>query len=130
MPEEAYRTYVGPPHDNPATWDHDDYCRVVRGGVFGGTPAFIDVFARIYNVLLSQTLSDGYLGTEENILGALLYRFPTLFNAWENVRDNCDVFVDAGERNPPDRDIYVQGSPPAKWDFQARKFTLESGSRI
>jgi hypothetical protein len=51
-----------------------DPSQVVRGGIFGGTPGYIDVFAQVYNLLMSQTLSDGYMGTEENLLGALIYR--------------------------------------------------------
>ena len=61
-------------------------CEVVRGGIFGGVPAYIDVFARMYNEALSQTLSDGYMGTEENVLGMLAARFPELFNTYKNTR--------------------------------------------
>eukprot|EP00301_Raphidiophrys_heterophryoidea_P004449 c1192_g1_i1.p1 GENE.c1192_g1_i1~~c1192_g1_i1.p1 ORF type:complete len:536 (+),score=134.38 c1192_g1_i1:168-1775(+) len=130
MPQMAYRSYVGPPHNDPATWDRDNNCcKVVRGGIFGGTPAYIDVYARVYNVLLSQTLSDGYMGTEENVMGALIYRFPSLFNAYHNHDgDNCRLFVDAGEKPEADKSIFVHGEVPDHWDSESRSFVTERGS--
>eukprot|EP00299_Pterocystis_sp_00344_P015546 c7772_g1_i2.p1 GENE.c7772_g1_i2~~c7772_g1_i2.p1 ORF type:complete len:503 (-),score=101.78 c7772_g1_i2:333-1841(-) len=126
MPQRAYRSYLG--FDNGMT---ESCCRVVRGGIFGGTPAYIDTFAKIYNVLLSQTLSDGYMGTEENLLGILLYRFPELFNAYHNHDgDNCRLFVDAGEASEVDREIYTQGAVPDQWDSITRRFTHEGGSSV
>jgi len=119
MPQKAMRHYIGPPHNNEATWDNDECCNIVRGGIFGGTPAYIDVFAQIYNHALSQTLSDGYMGTDENVLAMTVARFPQLFNAYHNVRDNCDLFVDSGEKAEVDKGVYVQGAEPDVWNGTA-----------
>eukprot|EP00299_Pterocystis_sp_00344_P014568 c7225_g1_i3.p1 GENE.c7225_g1_i3~~c7225_g1_i3.p1 ORF type:complete len:528 (+),score=157.32 c7225_g1_i3:49-1584(+) len=125
MPQRAYRNYVGFANNESAVC-----CEVVRGGIFGGTPAYIDVFAKMYNIALSQTLSDGYMGTEENVLGMLSARFPSLFNSYKNVRDNCDVFVDAGERDPSDSGVYVQGEEPDKWDADTQQFVKHQGKQV
>lgn len=74
-----------------------DPLRIVRGGVFGGTRAYIECVAKVYNVALAQTLRDGYLGTEENIFAMIFKRFPELFagfdnNSLGNHGDNCASF--------------------------------------
>ena len=71
--------------------------RIVRGGVFGGKIQHIDVVAKVYEITLAQTLSDGYMGTEENILAIILARFPRLFSAFDNNQfgkhdDSCAIF--------------------------------------
>lgn len=51
----------------------------------------------MYDIALAETLSDGYMGTEENILAIVFARFPSLFagydnNQWGNHGDNCAIF--------------------------------------
>jgi hypothetical protein len=56
---------------------------VCRGGIFGGTKDSIsDVNGLYYNVM-SQTLNDGYMGTEESLFSILLYRHPDIFDYYE-----------------------------------------------
>lgn len=74
-----------------------DPLRIVRGGVFGGQRAHIECVAKAYNTALAQTLSDGYLGTEENILAMIFERFAELFHGFDNNSmgnhgDNCAAF--------------------------------------
>jgi hypothetical protein len=115
MAQKAYRTYVGPPFDNPETWADEWCCRIVRGGLFGGTPAYIDAAAEAYNEILAQSLADGYMGTEENILGVTYYRFPDLFNAHKNVGgDNCAIFS-ASTQQGTDSPVYIHGSEADDW---------------
>jgi hypothetical protein len=53
---------------------------VCRGGIFGGAKDVIsDVNGLYYNVM-QQTLSDGFMGTEESLFSILLYRHPDLFD--------------------------------------------------
>ena len=67
----------------------EDPLKIVRGGVFGGTMPYIKCAARLYLHVLANTLKDGYLGTEENILAISFARFPWLFHGFDN--DRCAV---------------------------------------
>jgi len=51
---------------------------IVRGGLFGGTPAAIERVADLYDALLDDTLTHGHLGTEETLLTILAHRHPDL----------------------------------------------------
>jgi hypothetical protein len=51
---------------------------IVRGGLFGGTPAAIQRVADLYDALLDDTLKHGHLGTEETLLTILAHRHPDL----------------------------------------------------
>lgn len=54
--------------------------RVSRGGLFGGPARLMQQVTNIYDLILSKTLSDGYMGTEENIFTLLTYLYPDLCN--------------------------------------------------
>lgn len=54
--------------------------RVSRGGVFGGPAPIIQQITTLYDELLQRTLSEGYMGTEENIFTLLTYLYPELCN--------------------------------------------------
>lgn len=56
---------------------------VCRGGLFGGPKDTIDQVNSLYYSVLSTTLNDGYMGTEESIFSILLYSNPRLFNYFE-----------------------------------------------
>lgn len=53
---------------------------VVRGGFFGGTREQIAEINSLYYSTLSETLTQGLMGTEESIFTILSYRHPHLFN--------------------------------------------------
>lgn len=89
MLDAAMHLYVGTTQDP---------LRIVRGGILGGQRPYIECVAKVYNVVLAQTLTDGYLGTEENILAILFARFPELFIGFDNNSrgghgDNCASFA-------------------------------------
>ena len=88
MTDKAMHIYLQQP---------EEPIRVVRGGIFGGTPESIECVYRVYMHALAQTMTDGYMGTEENILAIILKRFPKLFadfdnNSLGNHGDNCASF--------------------------------------
>ena len=56
---------------------------VCRGGIFGGKKESLSDINGLYYNLMSQTLSDGYMGTEESLFSILLYRHPDLFDYYE-----------------------------------------------
>ena len=56
---------------------------VCRGGLFGGSKSLISDVNGIYYNILQQTLSDGYMGTEESIFSIMLYRHSDMFDYYE-----------------------------------------------
>jgi hypothetical protein len=60
---------------------------VCRGGIFGGSKDIINDVNGLYYNVMNQTLSDGYMGTEESLFSILLYRHPDLFDYYE-IEDN------------------------------------------
>ena len=57
--------------------------KVARGGIFGGPKDSIGRANEIYYDLLSTTLIEGYMGTEESIFTIMLYKYPELFQYYE-----------------------------------------------
>jgi len=53
---------------------------VCRGGFFGGKRDIISNVFSIYDKILSKSLKDGYMGTEESIFTIISYIKPELFN--------------------------------------------------
>jgi hypothetical protein len=60
-----------------------DINKVARGGIFGGPKDSIERVNQIYYDLLTTTLDNGYMGTEESLFTILLYRYPELFQYYE-----------------------------------------------
>jgi hypothetical protein len=65
-----------------------DYARasvnkVARGGIFGGPKHLFSRVNEIYYGLLSNTLANGLMGTEESIFTIMCYRYPELFQYYE-----------------------------------------------
>ena len=58
----------------------DEIKFVCRGGFFGGRQQIIGKVYSIYDELLTTTLNDGYMGTEESIFTIMSYKYPILFN--------------------------------------------------
>jgi hypothetical protein len=56
---------------------------VARGGFFGGTKDAISQMNVLYYNLMSQTLNNGYMGTEESLFTILLYQNPDLIDYFE-----------------------------------------------
>ena len=88
----------------------DDPLQIVRGGIFGGTLPYIECTLKAYMIALHQTLSDGYMGTEECIWAMIFARFPHLFagfdnNSLGNHGDNCASF----QKNNMEEDEIAQG---------------------
>jgi O-methyltransferase len=52
---------------------------VCRAGFFGGPKTMISEINSIYYGLLNNTLSEGYMGTEESIFTLMTYLYPQLF---------------------------------------------------
>jgi hypothetical protein len=61
----------------------DKVNKVARGGFFGGPKHTITDINSIYYSLLSSTLNDGYMGTEESIFSIMLYKHSDLINYFE-----------------------------------------------
>jgi hypothetical protein len=78
-------------HDEVHGFSFDEMCKlsnektniVARGGFFGGDKESITTLNTLYYDLLVDTLSQGYMGTEESLFTILLYRHPYLINYFE-----------------------------------------------
>jgi hypothetical protein len=57
--------------------------RVARAGFFGGPSDSISEINSIYYNLLSSTLSEGYMGTEESIFSIMVHKHPDIINYFE-----------------------------------------------
>ena len=64
-------------------YSEDEVNKVARGGIFGGPKHLINKVNEIYYGLLSDTLSKGYMGTEESLFTIMLYKYPELFQYFE-----------------------------------------------
>lgn len=53
---------------------------VCRGGFFGGSSTYISEINAMYYSILSDTLSNGYMGTEESVFTIMSYLRPHLFH--------------------------------------------------
>lgn len=63
------RTHI---HRSLCYVDMDLKCRI-----FGGQKPYIECVTQLYLIILAQTLEDGYMGTEENILAIALRRYAS-----------------------------------------------------
>ena len=70
--KQAFNRYAGQNTD-----------RVARGGMFGGPKHAINEVNSIYYQLLNDTLSSGFMGTEESIFTLITYLHPELVNIVE-----------------------------------------------
>lgn len=64
---------------------------VGRGGIIGGSRFIIEALTAMYDVVLTASLREGLMGTEENILSILMAQVPQYINPFSNdygCRDN------------------------------------------
>jgi len=61
----------------------DEVDKVCRGGIFGGPKEIIGKINEIYYSILADTLSAGYMGTEESLFTILLYQHPEFFQYYD-----------------------------------------------
>lgn len=54
--------------------------RVARGGFFGGKKEVINDINTLYYMLMNDSLTKGYMGTEESIFTIMTYLYPNLVN--------------------------------------------------
>jgi hypothetical protein len=64
-------------------WAGDDVKKVARGGFFGGPKDTIAEMNGEYYNLMNETLTQGFMGTEESIFSIMVYKFPELINYFE-----------------------------------------------
>lgn len=100
--------------------DTDFVDRCCKGGIFGGGASIIQSMARRFDTLLTETLSAGYLGTEECILTILSYRHPQLSDV--ALIDNTSVAALFSTRLPRLNARHLKN--PAPIMKALRRFTL------
>jgi hypothetical protein len=64
-------------------YSNSDVNMVARGGIFGGRVENISEINNIYYTLLYDTLSEGYMGTEESIFTIMTYKYPHLIDYYD-----------------------------------------------
>lgn len=75
---------------------------VGRGGVLGGTLRALQLVDGVLDVISRETLSRGYMGTEESLFSILYYRWPELVHYVDNGnRGNCAPFTSFAEMDGP-----------------------------
>jgi hypothetical protein len=83
FPYEANNEIHGFSYPKINEWANDDVKKVARGGLFGGPKETISHINGEYYNLLNETLSRGYMGTEESIFSIMIYKLPELVNYFE-----------------------------------------------
>jgi len=83
---------------------------VCRGGLFGGHKDFISQANALYYTLLTQTLSEGYMGTEESVFSIMAHLEPHIYRRYaldangliikfvQALNDNTVQLENVGER--------------------------------
>jgi len=83
FPYEANNEIHGFSYPSINNWANDDVKKVARGGLFGGPKETISHINGEYYNLLNETLSQGYMGTEESIFLIMVYKFTEFINYFE-----------------------------------------------
>ncbi|KAI0558802.1 hypothetical protein FGB62_186g018 [Gracilaria domingensis] len=58
--------------------------KVGRGGIFGGSAFVLEYITAMYDVILTATLREGLMGTEENVFSIILYQVPQYVDGFNN----------------------------------------------
>jgi hypothetical protein len=83
FPYDANNEIHGFSYPSINNWANDDVKKVARGGLFGGPKETISHINGEYYNLLNETLSQGYMGTEESIFSIMIYKLPEFVNYFE-----------------------------------------------
>ena len=70
-------------HDRMCYFADGDVDKVARGGFFGGPKDTIRKANEVYYSLLTDSLNEGSMGTEESLFTIMLYKYPDLFQYFE-----------------------------------------------
>jgi hypothetical protein len=91
-------------------WAEDDVKKVARGGFFGGPKETISQMNSEYYNLLNDTLSQGYMGTEESIFSIMIYKLREFINYFEIEYDGLfgKFFEDLKENRLVKKTEYVK----------------------
>ena len=87
-------TFVCFPYDGKVEihgFEYNEICKysdgivdkVARGGIFGGPKHLIGKINEIYHTLLNDSLSKGFMGTEESIFTIMTYKYPDIIQYYE-----------------------------------------------
>lgn len=90
--------------------------QVGRGGIFGGSSYVIEYIAAMYDAVLTATLQEGLMGTEENILTILKYQVPQYVDNFSN-NWACPDQISGDHKCPH---LKTQGYNCAIFDWVAR----------
>ena len=95
-------------------WAEDDVKKVARGGFFGGPKETISQMNGEYYNLLNDTLSQGYMGTEESIFSIMIYKLREFINYFEIEYDGLfgKFFEDLKENRLVKKTEYIQITEP------------------
>jgi hypothetical protein len=83
FPYEASNEIHGFSYPKINSWAGQDVKKVGRGGFFGGPKNTISDINSIYYNLLSDTINQGYMGTEESIFSIMIYKNPDKVDYFE-----------------------------------------------
>ena len=83
FPYEANKEVHGFDYDKLCELSDENTKIVARGGFFGGDKESISQLNVLYYNLMMDTLSNGYMGTEESIFTILLHKYPSLIDYCE-----------------------------------------------
>ena len=83
FPYDAEREIHGFSYPEINEWAGNDVKKVARGGFFGGTKETIGDINSSYYHILNDSLSRGFMGTEESIFSIMVYKYPSKIDYFE-----------------------------------------------
>lgn len=83
FPYDANNEIHGFSYPEINSWAGDDVKKVARGGFFGGPKDTISEMNGEYYQLMNETLSQGFMGTEESIFSIMTYKFSDKIDYFE-----------------------------------------------
>jgi hypothetical protein len=121
-PYEGSTEIHGFPRADIARYCGTDYVRYVcRGGFFGGTKSDINSMNSLYHGMLSGTLNEGLMGTEESIFTILAHKFPEMISRFELKGDGMVWPFFEKLKNVEE---FIQNLPPKPLDVHTAKNNL------
>ena len=83
FPYDAEREIHGFSYPEINEWSGNDVKKVARGGFFGGPKETIGDINSSYYHILNDSLSKGFMGTEESIFSIMVYKYPSKIDYFE-----------------------------------------------